>query len=89
MLDTRLKDNEFVAGDFYSLADIAIWPWAQNWLGQEQTIDDKPHFARWLDAIAARPAVVKGKALGAELRDRKKSREEELEAQKVMFGQKG
>ncbi|NRB00142.1 MAG: glutathione S-transferase N-terminal domain-containing protein [Rhodobacteraceae bacterium] len=89
VLDTRLKDNEFVAGDFYSLADIAIWPWAQNWLGQEQTLDDKPHFARWLDAIAARPAVVKGKALGAELRDRKKSREEELEAQKVMFGQKG
>lgn len=89
VLDTRLADREFVAGDFFSIADMAIWPWAQNWKGQEQQIDDKPNFARWLDTVASRPGVVAGKALGADLRERKQSREEQLAAQKVMFGQKG
>ena len=89
VLDTRLKDCEFVAGDFFSIADMAIWPWAQNWKGQEQKIEDKPHFARWLDAVGSRPAVIAGKAVGAELRERKQTREEQLAAQKVMFGQKG
>jgi GST-like protein len=69
VLDRRLADNAFVAGDFYSIADMAIWPWASLWKGQEQTLDDKPHFARWLDQVGARPAVQKGRALAAELRN--------------------
>ncbi len=89
VLDTQLAEREFVAGDFYSIADMAIWPWAQNWKGQEQEIEDKPNLARWLDAVGARPAVRKGKDLGAEFRERKRSREEELEGHRVMFGQKG
>ncbi len=89
VLNTQLKDNEFVAGDFYSIADMAIWPWAQNWAGQEQTIDDKPHFARWLDAMWARPAVKFGKNVAIEMRERKKTKDEEKEAMKNMFGIKG
>ena len=87
VLDKQLKDKEFVAGD-YSIADMAIWPWAQNWQGQEQTLDDKPNFARWLDTMAARPAVQKGKALGAELRDRVLTEEEKREFNRIMFGRK-
>ncbi|KNG95585.1 glutathione binding-like protein [Pseudaestuariivita atlantica] len=68
VLDRRLADNEFVAGDFYSIADMAIWPWASLWEGQQQTLDDKPHLARWLDQMAARPGVQAGRALHAELR---------------------
>ncbi len=89
VLDTQLAKHEYVAGDDYTIADMALWPWAQNWKGQQQQIEDKPHFARWLEKVGARPAVVKGKALGAEHRDRKQTREEELAAQKVMFGQRG
>ena len=89
VLDTQLKDNEFVAGDFFSIADMAIWPWAQNWKGQQQVLEDKPYFARWLDAVWARPGVKRGKAVGAELRDRPQTREEELAAQKILFGQAG
>lgn len=89
VLDTQLEANEFVAGDFYSIADMALWGWVSGWEGQQQTLDDKPHVKRWLDMLAARPAVQRGRALGAELRDRKKTREEELAAQKVMFTQKG
>jgi len=88
VLDTQLDGQPWVAGDFYSIADMAIWPWVQNWEGQEQTLEDKPNLAAWLDRMWARPAVQRGKAVGAEKRDRKKTREEELAAQKVMFGQK-
>ncbi len=68
VLNTRLADNEFVAGDFYSIADMAIWGWASLWEGQQQVLDDKPHLARWLDTVSARPAVQRGRALLAERR---------------------
>ncbi|WP_420584329.1 glutathione S-transferase N-terminal domain-containing protein [Ruegeria sp.] len=68
VLDRRLAENEFVAGDFYSIADISIWGWASLWEGQQQTLEDKPHFARWLETVSARPAVQAGRALHAELR---------------------
>ncbi len=68
VLDRQLVKNDWVAGNFISIADFAIWPWALSWQGAQQTIDDKPHFARWLDAMAARPAVARGKAVAAEMR---------------------
>lgn len=89
VLDTRLKDREFVAGDFFSIADMAIWPWAQNWKGQQQEISDKPRFARWLDTVAARPAVQAGKAVAADRRNAPETKEEERARQKILFGQKG
>lgn len=59
VLDGRLKDHEYLAGD-YSIADIANWAWVRThrWSGVE--VDDLPHLKRWLDAIRARPAVQKG-----------------------------
>ena len=89
VLDTQLASNEYVAGDFYSIADMAIWPWAKGWEGQQQTLDDKPNFARWLDLVGSRPAVQKGANVAIEMRNRKQSREDELKAQEVMFKQKG
>ncbi|SDC32520.1 glutathione S-transferase N-terminal domain-containing protein [Ruegeria marina] len=68
VLDRRLAANQYVAGDFYSIADMAIWPWASLWKGQQQTLDDKPHFARWLDTVGARPAVQEGRGLRNDLR---------------------
>ncbi|MCR9125071.1 MAG: glutathione S-transferase N-terminal domain-containing protein [Rhodobacteraceae bacterium] len=70
VLDRRLEQSPFVAGADYTIADIAIWPWASLWKGQRQTLDDKPHLARWLDTVAARPAVQAGRALAAEKRAR-------------------
>jgi GSH-dependent disulfide-bond oxidoreductase len=59
VLDGRLADNEFLAGD-YSIADIANFAWARihEWPGVE--IDGLDHLKRWMDAIAARPAVQRG-----------------------------
>lgn len=85
VLDKRLADNEFVAGDFLSIADCAIWPWAVGWEKQQQTLDDKPNLARWLDALAARPAFIKGRAVGADLRSDKPMTAEE---QKILFGKR-
>ena len=84
MLDRRLAENPFVAGDFYSIADMAIWPWAALWEGQQQRLDDKPHLARWLDEIAARPAVQKGRAVAA---DRRADTSQDRKAQQILFGQ--
>lgn len=68
VLDRRLAENEYVAGDFYSIADMSIWGWASLWEGQEQTLDDKPHLARWLKQLWSRPALRRGRALHADLR---------------------
>lgn len=86
VLNRRLADNEFVAGDFFSIADIAIWGWASLWPGQQQTLDDKPNMARWLDLVGSRPGVIAGRAVAADLRsDFKKDKK----AQDLLFGQKG
>lgn len=66
VLDRRLADARFVAGDDYTIADIAIWAWAHLWRRQDQTLEDKPHMARWLDTIKSRPAVQRGRALAIE-----------------------
>ncbi|SFQ19596.1 glutathione S-transferase family protein [Donghicola eburneus] len=63
VLDAQLDQHRYVAGDFYSIADIAIYPWASLWEGQQQTLDDKPNLSRWLEELAARAAVAKGMAL--------------------------
>ncbi|MBN2905753.1 MAG: glutathione S-transferase N-terminal domain-containing protein [Rhodobacteraceae bacterium] len=68
VLDRQLAETRYVAGDFYSIADMAIWPWASLWQGQQQTLDDKPHLARWLDAVGARPAVRRGRAVSSDKR---------------------
>ena len=62
VLDTRLADNQWLAGD-YSIADIANWCWVRSheWCGL--SIDDLPHLKRWVEAIAARPAAAAGVAI--------------------------
>jgi GST-like protein len=60
VLNTRLTDHEFLAGD-YSIADIANWSWVHTypWSGVE--IDGLDHLKRWLDTIGSRPAVQRGR----------------------------
>ncbi len=56
ILDKRLADHDYVAGD-YSIADMAIFPWCRLHGRQGQDLADFPNVERWFDAIAARPAV--------------------------------
>jgi glutathione S-transferase len=59
VMNTRLADHAFLAGD-YSIADMAAWPWVMqhDWSGV--AIDDLPHLSRWLAEVGARPAVQRG-----------------------------
>ena len=59
VLNDRLENHEFLAGD-YSVADIANWSWAKiyEWPGVD--VSNLPHLLRWIDLMAARPAVQKG-----------------------------
>jgi len=82
VLDRQLAKHEFVAGEFLSIADFAIWPWAVLWEGQQQTLDDKPNLARWLDLLAARPAFQRGRAVAAEQRN---DIAKDKQAQSVLF----
>ena len=60
VLDKRLENREFVAGDQLSVADIAIWPWASRFEYQQIQFGDYPNVRRWYIALAARPAFQRG-----------------------------
>jgi GST-like protein len=68
VLDRRLAESEYLAGNDYTIADIAVWPWygglAKGLLyggGEFLQVQDYKNVQRWTDAIAARPAVKRGR----------------------------
>jgi GST-like protein len=68
VLDRHLADHAYMAGDAYSIADIAIWPWygalAKGLIyeaGEFLQVNEYKHVQRWTDAIATRPAVRRGR----------------------------
>jgi GSH-dependent disulfide-bond oxidoreductase len=68
VLDRRLKESPYLAGDTYSIADIANFPWLRSYKNQGVELEHYPNVKRWFDEIAARPAVVRGLAVLAERR---------------------
>lgn len=58
VLNKRLADREFLAGD-YSIADMAAYPWIVPWQRQSQNIEDFPHLRRWFESVGARPATIR------------------------------
>ena len=82
VLDRQLAANRYVAGNFYSIADMAIWGWASLWEGQQQTLEDKPAMKRWLEEVGARPAVQRGRAVAA---DQRSNLQSDKKAQEVLF----
>jgi GST-like protein len=95
VLDRHLADNEYMAGDEYSIADIAIWPWygalVQNLVYEAAEFLDTAsykHMNRWTDMIGKRPAVQRGKMvnrawgdLESQLRERHDASDFELRTQ--------
>lgn len=90
VLDRRLADREFVAGD-YSIADMAIWPWAVPHRIQGVDLAEFPHVQAWFDRVAERPAVQTGRVAGLELTNRNLAGggKEAEDARAVLFGQRG
>lgn len=76
VLDRRLADSAFLAGDDYSIADMAAWPWYGALVlgqlydaGEFLQVQDYPNVKRWADAIAARPAVQRGRMVNRVMGD--------------------
>jgi GST-like protein len=85
VLNKRLSDREFVAGAL-SIADFAIWPWLIGFKNFRQNMDDFAHLKRYFEkSMGERPAVKKGRAVGAELRATPGINTEEQ--RRVLFGQ--
>ncbi len=63
VLDKRLAESRFLAGDDYTIADIATFPWTARYEWHGVRLEDHAHVKRWYDEIWARPAVKKGYAV--------------------------
>lgn len=66
VLDRRLQDRTWLAGD-YSVADMACWGWVWFHPMHGQSLAHFPHVARWFEAMSARPAVQRGRAIGLDM----------------------
>jgi GST-like protein len=60
VMDKQLGVTRFLAGNDYSIADIATFPWTRSWKNQGIELDEFPNVKRWFDEIASRPAVIRG-----------------------------
>lgn len=83
VLDKRLADREFVAGD-YSIADMAAYPWVVPHERQGQDLADFPNLRRWFEAIRSRPAVAAAYEKGKAINTRPTIDDE---SRKILFGQ--
>ena len=68
VLDRRLAKSRYIGCSEFSIADIAIFPWLRSWKNQGIDWVDYPHLKGWFDEIAARPAVLLGVEVLADLR---------------------
>jgi len=85
VLDRRLADRPFVAGNTYTVADMASYPWVLP-EAQGQNIDDFPNLKRWKAEIAERPATKRAYEIGEKIRPSDAPTMTE-DAKKIMFGQ--
>lgn len=85
VLNRRLEGRDFICGT-YSIADMACIGWARGWEKQGQDIRQFPNVGRWLETMQARPAVQRGLAIGAELRNPAGISTPEEKA--ILFGQR-
>ncbi|MGV2289410.1 glutathione binding-like protein [Trinickia sp. YCB016] len=82
VMDTQLGKTQYLAGNDFSIADIASFPWTRSWKNQGVELDDFPNVKRWHEAIAARPAVQRAVEVLASVR--KPSFDDK--AKEVLFG---
>jgi GSH-dependent disulfide-bond oxidoreductase len=68
VMDQQLEGRRFIAGNQYTIADIAIFPWLRNWKNQGIDWAEYPRLHEWFERIGARPAVQRGLKVLAEAR---------------------
>ncbi len=84
VMDTRLADRDFLAGD-YSIADMACYGWVVPYERQGQDLEEFPNLKRWFETLGARPAVRRGMSVAS---DAKQAAPMDEEAKRILFGQR-
>jgi GST-like protein len=90
VLNNVLHKRPWIAGDEYTIADMICYPWTLNWKLQGQDINEFKYFKRWQETMAARPAVQRGMAVGADLSVdvTKLPADEQARIRKIMYNQR-
>ena len=86
VLNQRLQGRAFIAGEDYSIADMAAYPWIVPYENQGMRLEDFPRLQAWFEGIRERPATQRAYASGDEIKGRFDLTTDE-EARKVLFGQ--
>ncbi|NIJ35947.1 GST-like protein [Sphingopyxis panaciterrae] len=84
VLDRQLAKQTYLAGEDYSIADIASFPWVQTYKAQDIDLGGFVHVKRWYDLLKQRPALRRGMDLGRQLINRRP--QDSAEARKLLFG---
>jgi len=82
VMDKQLGQHAYLAGEHYTIADIACFPWTRSHKNQGIDLADFPNVKRWFDAISARPAVQRGVSV---LADKRKPLQDD-KARELLFG---
>ena len=82
ILEKNLDENEYIAGDFFSIADVSILPWIAQWKDQKQNIDNFKNLKKWFLKCCERPMVKKGFQLHSDLRYQKVDKDK---SEKLLF----
>ena len=85
VLNRRLADRAYLAGEEYTIADIASYPWIVPWKRQSQNLDDFPNVRRWFESIRYRPATVRAYERAQEFAAAAQLTSEE--SRRILFGQ--
>jgi GSH-dependent disulfide-bond oxidoreductase len=86
VMNRRLAAHPFLAGEEYTIADMACVGWTSRWERQGQDPKDFPHVKRWLDTLLARPAVQRGMKIRVEEASAVDIKDPKVQA--VLFGQR-
>ncbi len=85
VMDKRLADRTFLAGEHYSIADMACYPWVVPHERQQQDLNAFPHLKRWFEAIAERPGTRRAYAVAETINTVPSVSDEE--SRRILFGQ--
>ena len=86
VMDRRLADNSYLAGEDYSIADMSCFPWVQTYKRQEIDLDDFAHVKRWYEVLKQREGLRRGMAVGRERINR--NPQDDAQVRKTLFGLK-
>jgi GSH-dependent disulfide-bond oxidoreductase len=90
VMNNRLYDRRYLAGDEYTIADMISYPWTVNAEAQGQDINEFKHFKRWFEEVGTRPAVKRGMEAGNNLRvdPSTLTAEERAQMRNIMYNQR-